>query len=72
MQGLIFVQSNKISIEKDKLKLNTAEIQLRYADVYYRQQQAKTVSMSLVVNERIETEKNETQLKIATIQASAI
>lgn len=64
--------SAQTEIEKDKLKLNKAEIQLRYADVYYRQQQARTVAMSLVVNERIENNKNETQIRIATIQAESI
>jgi hypothetical protein len=60
------------AVEASKVRLQKAEVELRYADVYYRQQQAQTVAQSLIVNERIENNKNETQLKIATIQASSI
>jgi len=66
---LLEAQTN---LEKSKVRLQKAEMALRYADVYYRQQQAQAVANSLVVNERIEVMKSETQLKIATIQASSI
>ena len=59
-------------VEDSKVKLQRAEIDLRYADVFYRQQQAQTVANSLLVNERIENNKNETTLKVAVIQASSI
>lgn len=62
----------QVGVEKSKIKLQKAEIDLRYADIFYRQQQARTVASSLIVNERIENNKNETSLKIATLQAASI
>ena len=59
-------------VESEKIPLQQAEVALRYADVVYRQRQAQTVQDSLIVNERIEARRNETQIKIATIQAAAI
>jgi hypothetical protein len=62
----------QIETEKEKLKLTREEIQLRMADILYRREQARTVGRSLIVNERIEKCKCETQLKIAALQTAAL
>jgi len=66
------LMTQEIAVKKEQIRLSDAEIKLKYADIYYRQQQAKTVARSLIVNERIEAAKNETALKVATIQAASL